>query len=425
MKIGKIIVVFILACIVSGYYFPIGFTFLPESLNTKQILAVIGLAFFGLGGIRERSFSLSRRVLVSACIAILFSVWCFFCITENGTDDDSYATYIRSYIIWLSGAFAVYSFLKLYHGRVDLKLLTDYLMGVCAAQCVLALMIDNIPAFQSLVDRYVSQGQEFFQEVNRLYGIGAALDPAGVRFTVALLLIAHQIGTNRAVSEDRRSLYMYIAFFIVISVVGNMIARTTSLGMALGLLYMFVSIGLGRLGTLTRRQARFYNAIAVLGVVSAVVGIYLYRTNYDFRENIRFAFEAFFNYVEQGEFRTDSTDKLSRTMWIWPKTSRAWLIGTGIFGNYVYSTDIGYCRFVLYCGVVGMVIFSIFFVYDAFSIVGKFEGVRLLSLLLLASTFVIWLKVATDIFFIYALLFCIDGDDDEEDVDAELQESTP
>ena len=95
-------------------------------------------------------------------------------------------------------------------------------------------------------------------------------------------------------------------------------------------------------------------------------------------------------------------------MWVWPKDTRSWIIGTGLFDDWVYGTDIGYCRFTLYCGLVGMVLFSIFFIYNGIAINFSLKHVGLLSLFLIALTFIIWLKVSTDIFFIYALLFCLD-----------------
>ena len=141
--------------------------------------------------------------------------------------------------------------------------------------------------------------------------------------------------------------------------------------------------------------------------------MYLYNHDAGLRRDFRFAFEAFFNYFETGEFRTDSTDRLNNVMWIWPTDFRTWRIGDGLFEHFVHGTDIGYCRFTLYCGLIGLVIFSLYFVYNA-SVVGKkFKDARLLSLALLALTFIIWLKVSTDIFQIYALLFCVTGDFEE------------
>ena len=62
----------------------------------------------------------------------------------------------------------------------------------------------------------------------------------------------------------------------------------------------------------------------------------------------------------------------------------------------------------------GLVLFSIYFIYNGLSLIPKFRSSTLLFLLLIAMTFIIWVKVATDIFFIYALLFCAEGDPDPE-----------
>lgn len=418
---------FILASMVSLYVFPISLSFFPQSLNTKMVLAVLGIVFFVMKSIREKEFYLNKRTVTSAIIAILFSLWCMYCITANNTGDDTYSTYYLSFAVWLGGAYAVCSMIKGYHGKVNLHLLTNYLAVVCAGQCALALMIENIPSFQRLVDEYVIQGQEFFHEVNRLYGIGAALDPAGIRFSAVLVLIAHQIATNKHVGESRERLTIYIVAFITITVIGNMIARTTTVGTLLGIGYMLCEVGISQRGRITKRQMRFYGILLSLLVAAIVLGTYYYRTSPTFRADIRFAFEGFFNWIETGKFSTSSTDKLNSSMWIWPSDTRGWLIGTGWFGHFIYSTDIGYCRFVLYCGVIGMAIFSAFFVYNDLSLISKFKDSKLLMILLMTLTFIIWLKVATDIFLINALLFCIDGDYDddyEEDTNTILEENS-
>ncbi len=108
--------------------------------------------------------------------------------------------------------------------------------------------------------------------------------------------------------------------------------------------------------------------------------------------------------MEQGTFRTDSTDKLNGNMWIWPTDTRTWTIGSGIFGDFAFRTDIGYCRFVLYCGLIGITLFSLFFIYNGFALIRLFPGSVYMSILLIALTFIVWMKVATDIFFIFALL---------------------
>lgn len=94
-------------------------------------------------------------------------------------------------------------------------------------------------------------------------------------------------------------------------------------------------------------------------------------------------------------------------MWVWPTDTKSWIIGTGLFDGWVYSTDIGYCRFILYCGVIGFGVFALFFIYNALIFAQRYREYNTLFLALLLLTFIIWIKVATDIFIIYALLYCM------------------
>ena len=63
-------------------------------------------------------------------------------------------------------------------------------------------------------------------------------------------------------------------------------------------------------------------------------------------------------------------------------------------------------------------IFSYFFINNAILVSHKFPGTNFLALMLMALTFIIWIKVSTDIFMVYALLFCVDAvaEDDFEDI---------
>lgn len=398
----------LLFILVSFYFFPISFTFFPEGLNTKMLMAIVGIMGFGYDKLQEGGFSISRTVLISALLAVVFSIWCLFSISENATNDTTYSRYWLSFATWLGGAYGICFLMRKMTGSCDLEKLTFYLSLVCIIQCVLALVIDNVPAFQRFIDGFVVQNQEFYHEVNRLYGIGASLDTAGVRFSVVLVLISHQLTRNgTALLSAPKSIYYFIAFAFVV-VIGSIIARTTWVGAIAGILYMVVSNLVIREGVIELRQIYFWLLLLGIVFISVAVSTYLYYHNPDFRANLRFGFEGFFNWAETGVFRTDSTDKLNRIMWVWPKDTRSWIIGTGLFDDWVYGTDIGYCRFTLYCGLVGMVLFSIFFIYNGIAINFSLKHVGLLSLFLIALTFIIWLKVSTDIFFIYALLFCLD-----------------
>ena len=233
-----------------------------------------------------------------------------------------------------------------------------------------------------------------------------------MRFSVVLLLISYEL--VRTIKYEDKLQYGYLVSFLIISMLGNMISRTTTVGTALGLFYMFV--GNMRFSLLIKKSSVKHIAI-VSGVILlfVIASIYLYQTDATFRDQIRYAFEGFFNWAETGVWRTDSTDKLNAVMWIWPTTTKAWLWGTGLFDNWVYGTDIGYCRVGLYCGLCGLSIFTSFFLLNAIVVAGRYPSMRLLMVMFFSLTLIIWIKVATDIFFIYALLYCLKESDSEDE----------
>ena len=372
-----------------------------------MILAVIGIGAFGWESLYNNAIKVSWHVIISVLLTILFSLWCYVSVVANGGGDNTYARYWASFAAWLGSAYAVCYFIRKLDGNLDLETLVFYLSATCVIQCILAWMIDSFPALQRWVSTYIVQGEEFYQKVNRWYGIGAALDTAGVRFSAVLVLMAHIMTTDDKVAGTPWVALFYFPAFIFIVIIGSIIARTTWVGAMLALGYMIISYLRVQHGSIQKEQLTFWTMLIGYVVVAVLISTWLYNTNPDFRQNLRFGFEGFFNWAETGVFRTDSTDKLNSIMWVWPKDTRSWIIGTGLFDNWVYGTDIGYCRFTLYCGLIGMALFSLFFIYNGIAINYIYDNVALLSLFLIALTFIIWFKVATDIFFVYALMFCL------------------
>lgn len=403
----KYIIRLLLGISVSFFLFPISFTFLPESLNTKLILAAFGVVAFYIENININNLSLNKGLLLSIFISICFSIICLISADINNSNDYSYATYIVSFFIWIFAAYGVTYLLRLHHGKFGLSILTIYLAGVCVVQCIFALLIDNIPSLDNFINLFVVQGQDFFKKVGRIYGIGAALDPAGVRFAIVLIMISCLICEDNEVRKSKSLLIYLIVSFFVIGVVGNIISRTTVTGLGLGITYFIFFSGLFKIN-LQHDRIRLGIVFFIICGIAVSLSTFFYLNNHAFHENLRFAFEGFFNWLEYGEFRTDSTDKLNNEMWIWPDNLKTWIIGSGRFGAFYYSTDIGYCRFILYCGLVGFICFSFLFIFNIYYFIRKAPNYINMFLLFGVLTFVIWIKVATDIFFIYALFYNID-----------------
>ena len=419
--IRKILIGLILVVVTSLYLFPIEFTFLPKAINSKILVAAFGSMAFVFDSIKKKAMELSQSLLVSMLLAIIFSLWCFFCVIAANTYEMDYATYIVSFLTWMAGAYGVYAAMKIVYGEVDLWLLTRYLALVGVFQCVSAVMIDNNQSFCDLVDRFVVGGS-YYREHGRIYGIGAALDPAGIRFSTILVLLAHQFSFDQEVRSKGLYQTTDMIAFAVILIIGSTISRTTIVGGAMGIVYMVISlVRLRQGGFITTRMIQVFFIFIVVLVGIILSAVYFYRTSATFESYLRFGFEAFFNWAETGEFRTSSTDQLGK-MWVWPDDTRTWIIGRGTYGVFENNTDIGYCNFIFYCGLIGLAIFSLFFIYVHLVQNRKFHHFWLVSLMLVAITFIVWCKVTTDIFYLDALLFCIAADSDEEEDVPELAE---
>lgn len=407
----KVLLTAVMTLVMSAYLFPFSVTFLPHAVNSKILVAVFGIFMFIFNGLRNRNLNISEPTLFAGLLAAIFSGWCLFSVTEGNTFDMTYASYIVSFITWMFGAYGACAALSLaFKQEANLDLVVRFLALACVFQCVMAVIIDNNATVSAFVDRFLDDKLDFYKRGHRLYGIGAAVDPAGIRFSAVLVIMAHLFATSKAVHSHSLYQTSLLLGYTVIVIIGAVISRTTLVGASLGLAYMVIYLFRLRKGGFATTQMIqiFFWFFALLAAV-LVAAVYFYRTSITFQGYLRFGFEAFFNWVETGEFRTSSTDTLN-TMWTWPSDLKTWIIGRGTYGVYDNGTDIGYCNFTYYCGLVGMVIFSIYFLYCHLVLNRKFNNFLVPSIFLIILTFTVWLKVTTDIFFLNAVLFCTAAD---------------
>lgn len=422
----KALMTILMGVMVSFYFFPIEFTFLP-GVNTKMAMAGFGLVILIVQLARQRRPHVDEGIFLFSLIAILVSFIGLIAVTYNETRDYTYATYIVSMWVWLSGAYVVVTFMRALHGYISVELVCNYLIAVCTAQCILALLLDGFPVFKDVVNTYVS-GFGFVDNSqlnsgSRLYGIGAGLDVAGLRFSAVLCAIAHI--TSRIASTTRRNyIWIYLVCFVIIGLVGNMIARTTTVGVGLALVYWLISLFKSDSAD---ENSFLWKRLACVIMVALLIIIPLYNSNYNFRENTRFAFEGFFSLVEKGRWDVHSNEIL-KGMYIFPENLKTWLIGDGymenplvtdpywtgvVFGGYYMATDVGYLRFIFYFGIFGLLAFISFFISITQGCMKKFPAQSLLFLFFLAVNMAGWFKVSTDIFLVFAPFLLISREENE------------
>jgi hypothetical protein len=377
---------------------------------------------------KGRELAIDKNFLVLSIIAMLFSLLCLVAVVVNGTSDYTYATFIVSMWVWLGGAYTLTSFMRIVHGSLSVRIIFNYLIVVCVFQCLMALVIDAVPVVRDWANSTI-KGFDFVEldrlgGSERLYGIGAALDVAGIRFSVVLILITYMI-MNLQQSVYEKYLPLYIIAFVMVAMVGNMIARTTTVGLIISIfLWAFLAINNFR-STKSGKRIFWVILILVVGVINIV---HKYNVDSHFRDQVTFAFEGFFSLAETGTWDVSSNNNL-KNMIVFPETLKTWLIGDGYLENpratdpyyvgpyyrgYYMGTDIGYLRIIFYAGTFALLAFIFFFYKTANCCVRKFPEYRTVFWLILLVNYIVWLKVATDVFVIFALFLCINADENNE-----------
>lgn len=410
--------VILVGTLCSLYLFPLTFTFLPVG-NTKIYMAVLGLLLFMLNRITSRAPQTARSMVYVSLAALAVSLAGVFSVFLNGTYDYTYAQYLILMWVWAGAAYFVMQCMKKVHGRITAGLVCLYVIGVCVAQCGFALLNEFVPAFKSVVDACVDQQTELLNEVDRMYGIGASLDTGGSRFACALIMLAYVMVRYAKRGGHAAVTLFHVLLFVFLMVVGSMVARTTLAGAVIALAYLLFTLKDG----FKSYHGRIFLSFAGIVLVAAPFGIYLYATSPEMSKLFMFAFEAFFNLAGGGEFETHSTTELM-DMWTHiPEHLKTWIIGDGYFVYpYIYDpyyigeqrwayymgTDVGYLRFIFYFGLVGLLAFIYFIVCCTRECCRKYGSDKVLFVLLMMMNMVLWAKVATDLFVIFALFLLAD-----------------
>ena len=420
MKFLKLIAMLFLVFLTSMFFFPFEFTFLP-GINTKMAMAAVGLVLFALDLAKGRAASLDWSFFLLSFLAALVSLAAFASAVINHTNDYTYASYIISMWVWMGAAYVVVSAIKWVHGEATVEIVGNYLIAVCVMQCGLAIMIDSFPWLKNLVsDLILGLGfvdNQTLEEANRLYGIGCSLDVAGTRFSCVLVIIAF-LSLKIAGTEKKQWIWLYLISFFVISVVGNIIARTTIVGVGMAVLVWLI-------GAIAVRQAEtrrfFFSRWLVVLITAIIVCTVLYIESPVFKDNFRFGFEGFFSLFETGKWETNSNNIL-KNMIVFPDNLHTWLVGDGYlenpyrrdinyvgpnYGGYYMATDIGYLRFIFYFGLIGLLLFCAFMVASANELMKRFPAYSWMFFCILLINLIVWMKVSTDIFVVMAIFLCL------------------
>lgn len=419
----SIISTIIILIITSLYFFPFEPSFLPV-MNTKMAMAGIGLVVLGFQLAKKNKVDIDKNLITIVALALIVSLIGLISICYNNTTDYTYATYIISMFVWLSAANVVISCMRCFKGNVSVDMICDYLIALCFIQCLIAICVDRFPPVKEFVDSLVSSQGFMGKNEFRMYGIGCSLDVAGTRFCAILIMIADRLCTITKDKDKRNKVIIYLGAFAFITIVGNMIARTTTIGVIVAFLYI-VTFSIFDQKYRKTNYSFLWKWITTIVIITVIAVSFLYNTNPNIRSNIRFGFEGFFSLVETGKWEVHSNDIL-KNMVVFPDNLKTWVIGDGYFDNpydsdpyysgirwkgFYQNTDIGYLRFVFYFGIFGLIALIWYFIKVGATCIKRFSSHKVLFASLLLLNFIIWCKVSTDIFLVFALFLCLREDE--------------
>lgn len=187
-----------------------------------------------------------------------------------------------------------------------------------------------------------------------------------------------------------------VLIFLSIMVSGR--TGLIALGFAFGLLLLFNAKAI-----YSNKKTLAILVFVLCGIIALLTVVLVFAEDSEYSNIIRWAFELYFNYEDQGELGTGSTNIVLETMFFLPDGVFSQLLGTGNFGRLdpPLHTDVGYVLIVFGAGALGLVSLMSIFIYF---VVKSFAAMRALPLVanaVLLLTLMIVLANFKDPFFFH------------------------
>ena len=193
--------------------------------------------------------------------------------------------------------------------------------------------------------------------LRRLQGLGVNFFAAGALCGTVLILISLYLYYYEL--KVKEIVFMVLSF-IVITILGMMMARTTMIGAGIGLSIMLLKILKYRKGSTKFFAALLLTGSLMVTLSGSIAGIFNDNVMADLSD---FGFEAVVNFEDTGALTTGSFETQKGMYSVLPDNPKTWLIGDAQWlskGGYYKSTDIGYNRNIFFFGLIGLAFYFFF-----------------------------------------------------------------
>jgi hypothetical protein len=318
----------------------------PANIGTRIYLGVLGALYVCFTDIIYNARVI--KLMVCNIPLVLFSI---ITILINDTRDIWYIQFAILNICYLFGALFI---VKLYPNecKVSYNKFLLYVVYCILFNSVISFVgfvynpimvaISSIQQFGdgNVITNTINFGVRSIGFGSGNFYFGGVINGFGLLFTFYLLKTKYI------------SICKAVVILIVLTLTGMFIARTTVIGLGLGLCYYFYKLPFKNVIT-------FATLIFVGAVIIVISGIL---------DNINtsWVFDFIRNFISNGTISNQSLDHLN-SMWNIEISPKTYIIGDGLSkyndGRYYMDTDVGYLRNILYFGVVGTVLGYFLYAY--------------------------------------------------------------
>lgn len=342
------------------YIYATPFVFLPVS--TRLLYAILGFIWLLLYLYQNKTHFLMNKKMLTLLI-LLFSIGfiSLLAIGINGTTDIEFIKYVISMLAILFASFFVVNILERLKYKLHFSNISELIINVILIQSIIGFLMFLIPelrdfllGIQRLSPKDIEKISDFFEF--RIIGFGTMFFGAGVISGFGLILIGALI---RLYSMNSKQVIILSIKFLIILLIGMMMARTTLVGGLLGLMFIFMPKNFKATISMFRKRVFFVSVIVIVPSILMIVLYFLVpQVNQILEPVFNFAFEIFINYFKSGKIESESTNQL-KNLYVFPESISTWLIGDGFWSNpygdgYYMHTDVGYLRLIYYFGFVGL-----------------------------------------------------------------------
>lgn len=349
----------ILFCLLFCYVF--AFYIGPFSVSLLIAIPLYALALINIEYRQNLKQTISSKYIIRILkLWIIIVILGFLYPIIFLTFDYSFVKVILTQALHFIAAFPVLAYLK--YADYTYNDVEKQFVNIFVIQTFIQVIVQLSPALTDIVRMF----NRF--DANAVIGVGSSV--RGVALSAATtyhLTLAYGIGFVIYVrhyllkSISPQNIFIGLAIFVGIFYAG----RSGFLGVAIGFLFMFISKIKQNLFKGVRLLLTFVASIIVVIAISLYLVSILAPDFYSILEEdlLPYAFEAFYNYDKGGQLETASTNQLMQ-MWSRDFNPAELIWGSGYFcnpdGSFYMHVDPGALRFLLFFGVIGYIMMTIY-----------------------------------------------------------------